>query len=149
MLSEEKYYNKISENTIMSVEDAKNIINDMRNDKFKIIGKVKYTNLETATIRMLKEAQSLERKLEKLQKEITRLQNKLLDKIEGTKIIKEETTEYIKENYISKDKIRKLIKEKQDKINKLHSASDCVIIDDLENQISILQELLESSDINE
>ena len=57
--------------------------------------------------------------------------------------------EYIKENYISKDKIRKLIKEKQDKINKLHSASDCVIIDDLENQISILQELLESSDINE
>lgn len=87
--------------------------------------------------------------IEKLQKEITRLQNKLLDKIEGTKIIKEETTEYIKENYISKDKIRKLIKEKQDKINKLHSASDCVIIDDLENQISILQELLESSDKNE
>ena len=87
--------------------------------------------------------------VEKLQKEITRLQNKLLDKIEGTKIIKEETTEYIKENYISKDKIRKLIKEKQDKINKLYSASDCVIIDDLENQISILQELLESSDINE
>lgn len=62
---------------------------------------------------------------------------------------KEETTEYIKENYISKDKISELIKEKQDKINKLHSASDCVIIDDLENEISILQELLESSDINE
>lgn len=80
--------------------------------------------------------------LEKLQKEITRLQNKLLDKIEGTKIIKEETTEYIKENYISKDKIRKLIKEKQDKINKLHSASDCVIIDDLENEIKVLKELL-------
>ena len=87
--------------------------------------------------------------VEKLQKEITRLQNKLLDKIEGTKIIKEETTEYIKENYISKDRIKNKIKEKQDKINKLHSASDCVIIDDLENQISILQELLESSDINE
>lgn len=85
----------------------------------------------------------------KLQKEITRLQNKLLDKIEGTKIIKEETTEYIKENYISKDRIKNKIKEKQDKINKLHSASDCVIIDDLENEISILQELLESSDENE
>lgn len=53
------------------------------------------------------------------------------------------------ENYISKDKISELIKEKQDKIKKLHSASDCVIIDDLENQISVLQELLESSDKNE
>ena len=53
------------------------------------------------------------------------------------------------DDYIPKRVIKNKIKEKQDKINKLHSASDCVIIDDLENQISILQELLESSDINE
>ena len=50
------------------------------------------------------------------------------------------------DDYIPKRVIKNKIKEKQDKINKLHSASDCVIIDDLENQISILQELLESSD---
>ena len=53
------------------------------------------------------------------------------------------------EDYIPKRVIKNKIKEKQDKINKLHSASDCVIIDDLENQISVLQELLESSDKNE
>lgn len=53
------------------------------------------------------------------------------------------------EDYIPKRVIKNKIKEKQDKINKLHSASDCVIIDDLENQISVLQELLESSDENE
>lgn len=53
------------------------------------------------------------------------------------------------DDYIPKRVIKNKIKEKQDKINKLHSASDCVIIDDLENQISVLQELLESSDKNE
>ena len=53
------------------------------------------------------------------------------------------------DDYIPKRVIKNKIKEKQDKINKLHSASDCVIIDDLENQISILQELLESGDENE
>lgn len=44
--------------------------------------------------------------------------------------------------YISKDKIRAKIKEKQDRINKLHPASDIVIIDDLENQINCYEELL-------
>ena len=42
-----------------------------------------------------------------------------------------------------KSKIREKIEEKQNRINKLHPASDCVIIDDLENQIQVLQELLE------
>lgn len=46
-------------------------------------------------------------------------------------------------NTISKDKIKAKIEEKQNRINKLHPASDCVIIDDLENQIKVLQELLE------
>ena len=128
----------LSEEEKQAIEELKEDIKDMEE------------NEEIIHIPLFKnEAKILLNLIEKLQKEITRLQNKLLDKIEGTKIIKEETTEYIKENYISKDKIRKLIKEKQDKINKLHSASDCVIIDDLENQISILQELLESSDENE
>lgn len=42
-----------------------------------------------------------------------------------------------------KDKIREKIKEKQDKIDKLHPASDMVIIDDLENQINCYKELIE------
>lgn len=45
--------------------------------------------------------------------------------------------------YISKDKIKEMIKEKENRIDKMHPASDCVIIDDLENQIEVLKELLE------
>ena len=82
--------------------------------------------------------------LEKKQQEIENLKDKYILE----KVAKEEVEELL-ENSISKDRIKNKIKEKQNKINKLHSASDCVIIDDLENEISILQELLESSDINE
>ena len=55
----------------------------------------------------------------------------------------EKVLDKFKQEFISKDKIKELIKKKKDRINKLHPASDCVIIDDLENQIQVLQELLE------
>ena len=80
--------------------------------------------------------------LEKLQKENEELKQE-------NKRIKYFSSNLFIDDYIPKRVIKNKIKEKQDKINKLHSASDCVIIDDLENQISILQELLESSDKNE
>ncbi len=52
--------------------------------------------------------------IEKIQKENEKLKNKLLDTLEGQKVIKEETPRYIKENYIPiqkvKDKIEKEIK---------------------------------------
>ena len=59
----------------------------------------------------------------------------------------EKITNYpiFKQRYIAKDKIRAKIKEKQDKIDKLHPASDIVIIDDLENQINCYKELLEEN----
>ena len=153
MDKEEKYYNKIMKQDKMSLEEAKNIIDEMYQDKYKIIeenntiyvdrlDEVKFTNLEFASVRMLREVQSLRRKLEKLQKENEEL------KQENRRIKFFSNNLYI-EDYIPKRVIKNKIKEKQDKINKLHSASDCVIIDDLENQISVLQELLESSDINE
>ena len=44
---------------------------------------------------------------------------------------------------IPKQKIRDKIEEKQKRIDKMHPASDCVLIDDLENQIQVLKELLE------
>lgn len=78
MLSEEKYYNKIMKQDKMSLEEAKNIIDEMYQDKYKIIeenntiyvdrlDEVKFTNLEFASVRMLREVQSLRRKLEKQQ----------------------------------------------------------------------------------
>ena len=49
---------------------------------------------------------------------------------------------YIK-NSIPKEVIEEKISEKENKIKKLHPASDCVIIDDIETEIKILKELLE------
>ena len=79
-MSEEKYYNKIMKQDKMSLKEAENIIDEMYQDKYKIIeenntiyvdrlDEVKFTNLEFASVRMLREVQSLRRKLEKLQKE--------------------------------------------------------------------------------
>ena len=78
MDKEEKYYNKIMKQDKMSLEEAKNIIDEMYQDKYKIIeenntiyvdrlDEVKFTNLEFASVRMLREVQSLRRKLEKQQ----------------------------------------------------------------------------------
>ena len=49
--------------------------------------------------------------IEKLQKENEKLKTKLLDILEGQKVIKEETPQYIKENYIQKDKIEEILSE--------------------------------------
>lgn len=47
----------------------------------------------------------------KLQKENEKLKNKLLDTLEGQKVIKKETPQYIKENYIPVQKVKDKIKE--------------------------------------
>ena len=49
--------------------------------------------------------------LKKLQKENEKLKTKLLDTLEGQKVIREETPQYIKENYILKDKIEEILSE--------------------------------------
>ena len=46
-----------------------------------------------------------------LLKENARLKNKLLDITKGKKVIEEETLQYIKENYIPKDKIEEILNE--------------------------------------
>lgn len=51
-----------------------------------------------------------EKLVEKLQKENEKLKNKLLDTLNGQKVIREETPQYIKENYVSKQKIRDKMK---------------------------------------
>ena len=78
--------------------------------------------------------------LEKQQKEIGRLlmDNHRLDRENQLKFEKAVDTS----DYISKDKIREKIKEKKERLSKLHPASDIVIMEDLEIQIEALEELL-------
>ncbi len=87
--------------------------------------------------------------IEKLQKENEELKNKLLDTLKGQKVIKEETPQYIKENYITvqivKDKIRHY-QELQDNYIKKYDE----INEGLQAMINVLQELIEErSDIYE
>lgn len=67
-----------------------------------------------------KEIEHYKEYIEKLQKENEELKNKLLDTLEGQKVIKEETPQYIKENFIPiekvKDKIEEILNNKEYRI---------------------------------
>lgn len=71
-----------------------------------------------------------------------KLQNKLLDTMKGTKIIREETPEYIRVTYISKQKIKDKIKKLN---NEIKNANEVVAIFKIKEQ-QALQSLLEESE---
>lgn len=144
-MSEEKYYNKIMKQDKMSLEEAENTIDDMYQDKYKIIeanntiyvdrlDEVKFTNLEFASARMLREVQNLRRKLEKQQKENEELKQE-------NKRIKYFSSNLFIDDYIPK----KVIK---DKIKEIEEDKECYYYDcfleelDIEKTINILEELL-------
>ena len=87
-MNEKKVYNQIMTKNEMSIEEAETIIDDMYQDKYKIMSqktdtgvtidlskmdKITLTNLEFASVRALREIQSLRHKLEKQEKENTDL----------------------------------------------------------------------------
>ena len=95
-----------------------------------------------------KEIEHYKEYIEKLQKENEELKNKLLDTLEGQKVIKEETPQYIKENFIPVQKIK-------DKIEKLNDESHAEELEDImigknytitELVQYVLQELIEESE---
>lgn len=81
-------------------------------------------------------------------KENEELKDKLLDTLEGQKVIKEETPQYIKENYIPVEKV----KDKIEKLNDVSSAEELEDTMDGKNYTItelvqyVLQELLESEE---
>lgn len=85
---EDKYYNQIMTKKEMSIEEAETIIDDMYQDKYKIMeqkteqgvvidvnkmDEITLTNLEFASVRMLREKQSLETKYRRLQEKISEI----------------------------------------------------------------------------
>ena len=77
-----------------------------------------------------------------------KLKDKLLDTLEGQKVIKEETPQYIKENYIPVEKVK-------DKIEELNNVSNAEELEDIMDGKNytitelvqyVLQELLESEE---
>ncbi len=72
------------------------------------------------------DAETILNLIEKLQKENEKLKNKLLDTLEGQKVIKKETPQYIKENYIPIEKVK-------DRIEKYEKLSDKLYVKFLES----------------
>lgn len=92
-----------------------------------------------------KEAYKLQEELEQEQDKNKKLEERQKKFDDGELLTAKQCKHFekmTKEYYIHKDKARKMIEEKQNRINQMHPASDCVIIDDLENQIKVLEELL-------
>lgn len=82
----EKPYNQILDKKEMSKEEAEKIIDDMYHDKTKVygegnvvhvdlIGTVKFTNLEFASVRLLREVVSLENDIDKIKKLLKELED--------------------------------------------------------------------------
>lgn len=95
--------------------------------------------------KLLKENEQLRTEVNSLKKENEELKNKLLDTLEGQKVIKEETPQYIKENFIPKQTVK-------DKIEELKSVSNAEELEDIMNRKDytitelvqyVLQELIE------
>ena len=92
--------------------------------------------------------------IEKLQKENEELKNKLLDTLEGQKVIEEETPQYIKENFIPiekvKDKIEEILNNKEYRIvfeGNAEFPDDATIINAQKYiKLEKMQELIEESE---
>lgn len=89
-----------------------------------------------------KEIEHYKEYIEKLQKENEELKNKLLDTLEGQKVIKEETPQYIKENFISKQKVKEKIEELDKKVKDYQCVENRINL----YQRKVLQELLKESE---
>lgn len=78
--------------------------------------------------------------IKNLQKENETLKTKLLDILEGQKVIKEETPQYIEENYIPKQTVKDRISERQFELQQEYKdfEDDAILI--------VLQELLKEGE---
>lgn len=93
-----------------------------------------------------KEIEHYKEYIEKLQKENEELKNKLLDTLEGQKVIEEETPQYIKENFIPVQKVKDKIEEINKKILNAPKYDEKISVYRYQKQI--LQELIEESEEN-
>lgn len=87
--------------------------------------------------------------IEKLQKENEELKKLMAHKNGYTKKLEEDLFENASNYVIPKKKIKELIKRKKENIEGLHPASDCMLIDDFETQIDVLEQLLEEDNYDE
>lgn len=72
---------------------------------------IKYEDRNKTNLKIEQAIEHILSDYKRVLQENEKLKAKLLDTLEGQKVIKEETPQYIKENYISKQKVKDKIKE--------------------------------------
>lgn len=124
------YYNQIKKTKNMTIEEAENIIDDMCQDKYKLIEKrtedcleinlsklddVKFTYLEFASLRILRELKNLRCIVERYKKEIEERAKRIFYLENNAKKEIEEEINNVKvnlyKNYIPRDRLKESIEE--------------------------------------
>ena len=81
-------------------------------------------------------------RLEQLEKEKAELERMLRHRIKYSQELEKDLFEGCSNYVVPKSVIEEKIEELEKKIDKMHPASDCVLIEDYENKIEVLKELL-------
>ena len=107
---------------------------------FEIDDKKDFEATPSVQKEIAKDLKTLLNLIKQLQKENEKLKTKLLNILEASKVIKVETLSYIKENYITIQKIKNKIELLEEKAKYEQNAQ---VLVQLYKQIKVLQELLE------
>lgn len=138
----------MNEGVLKQYEELKrnrNIINTIEPDFFfEIIDYLLQEN-ELAKQALIKNCDIADERNQLLE-ENEKLKNKILDTLEGQKVIKEETPQYIKDNYIPKKKIKDKIEELKNYIYTGVNAPQDLLQYRIKAKIQGFQEFLEESE---
>ena len=132
----------MKENSIeKTLENIQNV------DLITLLRKFKKEGVENFIVIRRNDFDEISSDYKRVLKENEKLKDKLLDTLEGQKVIKEETPQYIKENYIPVEKVKEKIEELKQEKKKYGNCLIEMYEDELVNRdIKILQELLESEE---
>lgn len=122
--------------------EEKNAIENIKALKilFEIDDKKDFEATPSVQKEIAKDLKTLLNLIKQLQKENEKLKTKLLNILEAQKVIKVETLSYIKENYITIQKVKDKIELLEEKAKYEQNAQ---VLVQLYKQIKVLQELLE------
>lgn len=148
--SDKNVANKIKRQVENAIRYYKNIdnIEEVPIDILRAMYKDLLAELEQNKIKLQKSWSNnleLSGQLKEANSRIKELEDKLLDTIHGTKIIKKETPEYIKENYIPIQKISNKIEELKKQKEELKYTTKLGLIQRINAEIRLLEELLEEN----
>lgn len=128
-----------------SIEEDMKILEEFKTHGYSIL-LIKYEDRNKTNLKIEQAIEHILSDYKRVLQENEKLKAKLLDTLEGQKVIKEETPQYIKENYILKEKVKNMIKEKEWALENY----DCDKSDYKQSQAigawDILQKLLKESE---